>query len=56
MIRNLFAGLTRHAQLLGFTYFDLNKSSQTEDWRLDGHKEAIAAFKKAAPAYLRLPR
>jgi mannan endo-1,4-beta-mannosidase len=56
MIRNLFAGLTRHAQLLGFTYFDLNKSSKTEDWRLDGHKGAIAAYKKAAPAYLRLPR
>lgn len=56
MIRNLFAGLTRHYQLPGFTYFDLNKSSQTEDWRLDGHKQADAAFKKGAPAYLRLPR
>jgi hypothetical protein len=53
MIRNFFAGLSRHPQLLGFTYFDLNK---LENWRLEGHQRAIAAFRKAAPAYLRLAR
>jgi mannan endo-1,4-beta-mannosidase len=56
MIRSFFAGLTRNPQLLGFTYFDINKARQTEDWRLEGHKGAVAAFKKAAAAYLRLPR
>jgi mannan endo-1,4-beta-mannosidase len=53
MIRNLFAGMTRHPRLLGFTYFDLDKS---EDWQLEGDRAAVAAFRKDAPAYLKLPR
>jgi len=53
MISNFFAGLKRHRKLLGFTWFDLNKS---EDWQLEGDKPAVAAFKKAAPSYLRLTR
>lgn len=53
MIKNFFAGLKRHRQLLGFTWFDLNK---TENWQLEGDKLAVAAFKKAAPSYLRQRR
>lgn len=53
MIANFFAGLTRHYQLLGFTWFDINK---TENWQLEGDYSAAAAYKKAAPAYLRLKR
>jgi mannan endo-1,4-beta-mannosidase len=53
MITNFFAGLKRHRQLLGFTWFDLSKS---ENWRLEGDKPAVAAFKKAAPGYLRQTR
>ncbi len=49
MIKNFFAGLKRHRQLLGFTWFDLNK---TENWQLEGDKPAVAAFKQAAPSYL----
>ncbi len=53
MITNFFAGLRRHRKLLGFTWFDLNK---TENWQLEGDKPAVAAFKKAAPRYLRQTR
>ncbi len=53
MISNFFAGLKRHRKLLGFTWFDLNKS---ENWQLEGDKPAVAAFKKAAPSYLRMTR
>ena len=52
MIRSLFAGLTGHPRLLGFTYFDLDK---TENWRLEGHPRAVAAFRKFALAYVRRP-
>ena len=53
MIRSLFAGLAGHPRLLGFTYFDLDRS---ENWRLEGDRRAVAAFRKFAPAYVRRPR
>ena len=53
MISNFFAGLKRHRKLLGFTWFDLNKS---ENWQLEGDRPAVAAFKKAAPSYVRMTR
>jgi Glycosyl hydrolase family 26 len=53
MISNFFAGLKRHRKLLGFTWFDLNKS---ENWQLEDDRAAVAAFKKAAPWYLRMTR
>jgi mannan endo-1,4-beta-mannosidase len=54
-IPGLFAGAS-HAHLLGFLWFDLDQqgSLYKQDWRLEGHRAAVAAFKKAAKRYLRL--
>lgn len=54
-IPGLFAG-ARGAHLLGLLWFDLDQhgSLYKQDWRLEGHRAAIAAFKKAAKRYLRL--
>jgi mannan endo-1,4-beta-mannosidase len=54
-IPGLFAGASR-AHLLGFLWFDIDQSGSLykQDWHLEGHRAAMAAFKKAAKRYLRL--
>lgn len=54
-IPSLFAGAKR-AHLLGLLWFDVAQrgSMYKRDWRLEGHRAAIAAFRKAARKYLRL--
>jgi mannan endo-1,4-beta-mannosidase len=54
-IPGLFAGASR-AHLMGFLWFDADQTGgpYKQDWRLEGHPRAIAAFQKAAKRYLRL--
>ena len=48
-IPGLFAGI-RSEHLLGLVWFDVDQhgSLYAQDWRIEGHESAIAAFRKAA--------
>jgi hypothetical protein len=50
----LFAGISQY-RLLGLVWFDANQSGSLfkQDWRLEGHPAAEAAFRKAVRRYLR---
>jgi hypothetical protein len=52
-IPGLFAGVS-DARLLGFVWYDQAQDGGIyhQDWRLEGHPVAIAAFRAAAAAYL----
>ncbi len=52
----LFAGV-KASGLLGFVWFDQaqNDGLYHQDWRLEGHPDAIAAFRTAAATYLQPP-
>jgi Glycosyl hydrolase family 26 len=52
-IPGLFAGVSS-ARLLGFVWYDQaqNDGIYHQDWRLEGHRKAIAAFRAAAAAYV----
>jgi mannan endo-1,4-beta-mannosidase len=52
-IPGLFAGVSR-AGLLGFVWYDQaqNDGPYHQDWRLEGHPYAVAAFRAGAAAYL----
>lgn len=51
-IPGLFAGI-RSSGLLGFVWYDLaqNDGLYHQDWRLEGHPDAIRAFRSAAATY-----
>ncbi len=52
-IPQLFAGVA-HYGLLGFLWFDMKQSGTIfhQDWRLEGHKSAVAAFKQGIRRYM----
>jgi mannan endo-1,4-beta-mannosidase len=52
-IPGLFAGVSR-AGLLGFVWYDQaqNDGIYHQDWRLEGHPQALAAFRAGVTAYL----
>jgi hypothetical protein len=52
-IPGLFAGVSRSG-ILGFIWFDEGQDSGIfhQDWRLEGHADAIAAFRAAVATYL----
>jgi glycosyl hydrolase family 26 len=51
-IPDLFAGVRAH-HLLGFVWFDQAQNSGLyhQDWRIEGHPAAMAAFRRAARSY-----
>jgi mannan endo-1,4-beta-mannosidase len=51
-IPDLFAGVLAH-HLLGFVWFDQAQNSGLyhQDWRIEGHPAAMAAFRRAARSY-----
>jgi hypothetical protein len=53
-IPNLFAGIRKY-HLLGLVWFDVTQHAGIyhQDWRLEGHPEAIAAFREGVQAILR---
>jgi len=46
-IRNLFSGI-RRTNVIGAVWFDSNNPNVREDWRLEGQRAAIAAFRAGA--------
>jgi hypothetical protein len=53
-IPNLFAGIRKY-HLLGLVWFDVTQHAGIyhQDWRLEGHPKAIAAFREGVQAMLR---
>lgn len=51
----LFSGV-RRSKLLGLVWYDVaqHKGVYHQDWRLEGNKEAVRAFRRAVEVYLRL--
>jgi mannan endo-1,4-beta-mannosidase len=53
-IPQLFAGVA-HFRLLGFLWFDMAQSGTVfhQDWRLEGHRSAAAAFRRGIRRYMK---
>jgi hypothetical protein len=51
-VADLFAGI-RASRVVGFVWFDQTQHAGIyhQDWRLEGHPAAIAAFRRALPTY-----